>query len=110
MRRVWPDTRESLKLRRRSGEPSAIPFHNDLRQFVQSHRPVVVSHSLPCDDDVSLLCRCQVADGRETAEELRVLEQDTLDLRLLKHHLGDKDAVSVGDVAPRKRSSVGGVP
>ena len=92
---VRADTGEHGEVRRPSGGRDVA------RRAVERERAAVVAEALPLDDDVTRRGGRQGCSARPPPEPPLVPRDDTLDLRLLQHHLADEDRVRISRPAPR---------
>ena len=77
---------------------------------VEVPRPRVVAEPRPRFGHASRSGACDVVQGGEGGEELSVLRHDARDLRLLKHQLGDEDAIRIARLPPGEVAPVGAKP
>ena len=88
--------------------PTVLGDH--ARGAVEVDGAPVVAESLPLDDHVRGRRGRERRRGRPALEPPEVARDDAVDLRLLEHHLADKDRVWILRPAPRKVASVPGIP
>ncbi len=110
-RRVAPDALERHQPFKRVGQLPAELLDHLPRDAMQPHRALVVAQPRPRLDRLARWLRRQRRKRWEARQELAVLGQHALDLRLLEHHLRDEDGVRVACLAPgQMRAPLGGVP
>ena len=80
------------------------------RDRVQAARPDVIAERPPGAGHIALVRGGQRRQRRVASQPLVILGQDAIDLRLLQHHLRNKDVVRVGGAPPRKIAAVGAIP
>ncbi len=73
---------------------------------MEGERPSVVAESLPFDDHLRGRGGGERLGSRPPLEPAAIARDDPLDLRLLKHHLGDEDHVGIARATPREVASV----
>jgi hypothetical protein len=62
----------------------------------------VIAESAPVREHARERCGRQHADRRKRHDDTQVIRQHRRDLRLLQHHLGQPDAISVARALPRQ--------
>ena len=78
---------------------------------MQPHRALVVAQASPRLDRLTHRLRRQRRERWEARQELAILGQHALDLRLLEHDLRDEDGVGVARLSPgQMRAALSGVP
>ena len=70
----------------------------------------VIAEALPDAQDIIFRSASQRREIGKLAEPLVVIRDDSGDLSLLEHELGDKDCVWVARLAPRKIAAVAAKP
>lgn len=108
--RVATDTWELTQTLRSVGQAATVPSERLAGDHVQPDGANIVAEWIPQAPDLSHVRGGQAAEGRETAEELAVLRDHALDLRLLQHDLGDEDAIRLTGATPREVAGMLGVP
>ena len=88
---------------RSSGQPVG---GDPVRSPLELHCAPVVAEPLPLSNDTGRRGRRERLDARPALEPRQVARNDSLDLRLLEHHLRDEDRVRVTGPAPRKIAAV----
>lgn len=107
---VFPDPGESRQRLRCSRELHPVLTRKHARHAMQTDRPVVIAHAAPGNDDISQGGASETGQSGETAEKHRVQLQNPSRLRLLKHDLGKKDPVLIGNAPPGKCPAVPVIP
>src|SRR3990167_2935882 len=74
---------------------TAIFPHNLLRDAFQIERATVIANAGPCRQHIADRCSCERAEIWEMADEFMILRHDARYLRLLKHNLGNENAIRV---------------
>src|SRR5712691_655289 len=108
--RVAADALHAPELRAVLREAPVVPGDGFPRDAVKIGRAAVVAERAPCLGHFGRAGAGQVFDGRVARQELVVLGDDAIDLGLLEHHLGNKDAVRLAGAAPGQIAAVTRVP
>src|SRR6266852_313385 len=101
---------KAKQLRAPVGEPPAVARHRLAGDAVQVLRAAIVAERIPGARHVAGAGARELLEGRIATEELTILGDDAVDLRLLEHDLRDEDAIRIAGPAPRKVATVSGVP
>ena len=85
-------------------------LHDRLRRAVQVHGAAVVAQPRPQPDNFRQRRRRQLSHRREPVEKGAILGDYAVHLRLLQHHLREKNAVGTLRSAPGQCAPVAAVP
>src|SRR5205085_2181626 len=70
----------------------------------------VIAESLPRVQHLRLRCACQRGKVRKSPQPIGIIGQHRYYLRLLKHELGNENAVRIASMPPRKITAVTAIP
>src|SRR5712691_2097365 len=107
---IAADPAHAPKLRAFVGKPSAVARHRLAGDAVEVLRAAIVSQRVPGARHVGESRVRELLERRVASEELAILGDDPVDLRLLEHDLGDEDAIGIAGPAPREVAAVSRVP
>ncbi len=108
--RVAADALHAPELRAVLREAPVVAGDGFPRDAVKIGRAAVVAERAPCLGHFGRAGAGQVFEGRVARQELVVLGDDAVDLGLLEHDLGNKDAVRLAGAAPGQIAAVTRVP
>jgi len=100
---VFPDPGESRQRLRCRRELHPVLTRKHARHAMQTDRPVVIAHAAPGNDDISQGGRARLARVGKRRRNTGYNCQNPSRLRLLKHDLGKKNPVLIGN-APQEMS------
>src|SRR5437868_2697082 len=109
-RGVVPDPGQLLQGFELFWDPAIVVADHHSRRVPKGSRAAVVAESAPRGENVSLPRGCQRTQRWKFLEELAIARDHHRDPRLLKHDLGDQDAVRGLGLAPRQRTLMTVVP
>src|SRR5215210_9470009 len=84
--------------------------HHCFRSAVEIARARIIAEPLPGVQDVGLGRRRQAFEVGKPPEPLTIIWQDSCDLRLLEHDLGNKNGVRIARLTPWKIATVDAKP
>jgi len=85
-------------------------FHDHERGGAEIPGAGVIAETLPCVENVAFRGCREGSEIGETAEPVIIIRNDSGDLGLLEHELGDEDRVGVRRVAPGKIAAIFAIP
>ena len=85
-------------------------FNNHFRGGVQMPRASIVAEALPGMKDLAFRGASQRRESWESAEPLFIIRQNSGDLGLLQHELGDEDRIGIARAAPWKVATMAAIP
>src|SRR5499425_2145242 len=109
-RRVASDPRHAQERGAVVGEPARVACHRLARDAVQAAGAAVVAEGTPRLRHLSRAGLRELREGGIAREELVILGDDAIHLRLLQHDLRDEHAIGLARAAPREIASVASVP
>src|SRR3989442_2050395 len=101
---------EAKQLRALVGKPAAVARHRLAGDAVKVLRPAIVAERIPGARHVGESRVRELVERRVASEELAILGDDPVDLRLLDHDLRDEDVRGIAGTAAREIAAVSGVP
>ena len=93
-----------------SWKPAAMSIYDELCGYAEISGARVVAQPLPRVKHLRFRGSSERGERRKPAQPLFIIGQHRRDLRLLKHKLGNENAVRVARSAPRKIAAVCAVP
>ena len=110
MRGVFSESWKLLHLLDWSRETSAVSIHDGLCAGVQISCARLIAETLPRTQDVIFRSASERSEIRKSAEPFIIIRNDSGDLSLLEHELGNEDGVWVARSAPREVAAVAAIP
>ena len=110
VRRVTPDARKRAKIVDLVRQHSAMFTEDDFCKSMQLARSGVVTQSLPAVENAGFRSKREGGKIGEAAKPLIIIREDSGDLGLLKHELGNEDRVGVAGPPPWQMAPVSAIP
>ena len=107
---VAADARKRAKIVDLARQRAAMFTDHDFCESVQIARPGVVTQPLPAVENAGARRKRESGEIGEAAQPLIIIREDSGDLGLLKHELGNEDRVGIAGAAPGKVAPVRAVP
>lgn len=85
-------------------------LHDDSSGRAEIARPRIIAETLPGVENVTFGGCGQSGEIGKAPHPLTIIGDDSGDLRLLKHELGDQDRVGIGGTAPGEIAAVFSIP
>jgi hypothetical protein len=92
------------------GQCTPVPLDRFTGNAMKAFWPNVVAQWIPNLFDLIDRRQSQFLQTWIAIEELKVLGNHTVDLRLLEHHFGDENVVGIGCFSPGEIAAMAGVP
>jgi len=110
VRGVFADAGKLSHLVCRAWEISVMPFHNGFCRGVEISGTSVITEALPRAKHLVFRGPCQRGEIGKRAEPLVIVRDDSGDLSLLQHELGDENCVRIAGPAPGEIPSMLSMP
>jgi hypothetical protein len=108
--RVTPDARKRAKIVDLVRQRSAMFTEDDFCKSMQIARSGVVTQSLPAVENARFRSKREGGKIGEAAKPLIIIREDSGDLGLLKHELGNEERVGVAGLPPWQVAPVSAIP